>query len=102
MTLLLAGALLLQNQSAEEVLKNIEEKLISANTLMVKFTMEQSFDASGNKWSSHNEGTLAFKESNKANLFRISKDKESPRESTFILDGNELYEVSGRNSAKLA
>ncbi len=90
--LVLAGCSLphpAREMTAEETFKNIEETVLSAKTVSVKFGCQVSVTAAGAPMITGTTGTLILKEGNKASISALtqvllSSDKQR---TSFISDG---------------
>ena len=89
MQYLLQLLLLVQAQTAEETFKKIEEKIVSAKTLGVKFTLTSSKEAAqDDKKSPLMSGTLLLKEGNKGLL--THQTSQFPIASIRLSDGRKI------------
>jgi len=86
MSLLLGAALLMQDKSAEETFKKIEERIERAKTLDVKFKFELS--VTGAKSTSQGGGSLTLKEGNK---FKVTGFRSGQKdEFEMVSDGKKM------------
>jgi outer membrane lipoprotein-sorting protein len=108
MELLLAAVLLLHNptrdclqdKSAEETFKDIEENIAKAKTVSLTFKAEVVLKKRGVESIQTMEGTAHFKEGNKANLFAVSKAQGREEDYSAISDGSRLRRRAGKADAE--
>jgi hypothetical protein len=65
MNLLLAAVLLTQDKTAEETFKKIEETILKATTVSIKFKLEAIVKKKGIEMAQTVEGTVHLKEGNR-------------------------------------
>jgi outer membrane lipoprotein-sorting protein len=97
MNLLIACTLLLQDKTAEETFKKIQETFATANTLTFKFNVKVVKAIGGGE--SALKGTILFKEGNRMRCdFSILLNGGSQREMLVVSDGSKVAALAdGRN-----
>jgi outer membrane lipoprotein-sorting protein len=90
---LLSAALLAQDKAAEEAFKKIEEKIVSAKTVSLNFSIESSkVGDQGAKRGPQMSGSMTLKDGNKGLL--IHRTSQFPMDWVRVSDGNKIT-VSG-------
>jgi type II secretion system protein G len=87
MNLLIAAALLVQDQAAVDAFRKIDEMLTKAKSVRLEYTSEFKAKRGPTDFVFLNEGTVLLKEGNKANVFARTRVMEQTDEFTTVCDG---------------
>jgi outer membrane lipoprotein-sorting protein len=96
MTLILAAALLLQDKTAEDAFKKIDEAVVKAKTVRLEFKTEMTQVTGGADLVLTSEGTLLFKGDDKVCYSTRMKDPRGEEEMTLASDGLQLRVRTGK------
>jgi len=94
MLAIVAAALLLQDMTAEETLKKIEETIQKAKTVGVKFTQSIERKKRGEDISLKRSGTVLLKEGNRVRVEVDESGGRSPTHTVLVSEGKALHASS--------
>ena len=95
MHLLAALALFLQDKTAEESFKKIEETIDKAKTVSVKFKVDGHYKQGERETKVQMSGTIALKEGNKAHIAYKRRIGEQETDADFVSDGKKSKTKGG-------
>jgi outer membrane lipoprotein-sorting protein len=90
----------MQDKTAEETFKNIEETIHKAKTVSITFRAEAVLKKRGIEITRVMEGTVHFKEGNKANIFAVTKVQGREEDYSSISDGKRVRRRAGNEGAE--